>query len=426
MSVIRTFLSAVLLPGLSMAGGSGFFHLDRSSSGRDMLRDGDGREFFVRGVDHVQYKGHWCAALKGFPHWQWNKKHYASEEAWRKETLSRLKSWGFNALTGVPDKELLHRGFAHAEVLSFGKRVCRPDWKLDPQPIMSGMSCCTYFPNVFSEAFASQCEAWAKKRCGELKNDKSLIGYFLDNELVWWGNSAVKERATSTAGMYDHVASLPIEHSARQALERFRSERPAGEPIEETKARFLELVAERFFSTTVKAVRKYDPHHLILGCRFAGFTGAHRIVWEAAARWCDVLSVNCYPHMDFKTGKIVDRRDGEPIREVFNRYYEWTKRPIFVTEWAIIGLDAGLPCKQGAGQRVKTQTERTIAAEACARFFMSHPHIIGYDWFMWQDEPELGINIGGEDSNYGLVNGRSEPYRELVEMFTRLHSTPVQ
>ena len=40
---------------------------------------------------------------------------------------------------------------------------------------------------------------------------------------------------------------------------------------------------------------------------------------------------------------------------------------------------------------------------------------------MWQDEPALGINIDGEDSNYGLVNERSEPYRELVEMFTALH-----
>lgn len=421
MSVVRMLLSVALLPGLCMAGGDRFFSIGHSPSGRDILYDGDGRPFFVRGVDHVQYKGHWCAALKGFPAWEWNKKHYATEEDWRRETLDRLKMWGFNSLTGVPDRELLHRGLAYAEILFFGKRVCRPDWKLDSEAIMPGMSPCSYFPNVFSRVFAAQCDAWAKKRCGELKDDRTLIGYFLDNELAWWGNSAVKDRERSACGMYDLVASLPPEHSAHIALERFKSQRPVDEPLEETKARFLELVAERFFSATVKAIRKYDPNHLVLGCRFAGFTGAHRIVWEVAARWCDVLSVNCYPHMDFETGRMLDRSDGEPIREVFDRYYGWTKRPFLVTEWAVIGLDAGLPCKHGAGQRVKTQRHRTTAAEACARFFMAHPHVVGYDWFMWQDEPALGINIDGEDSNYGLVNERSEPYRELVEMFTALH-----
>lgn len=400
---------------------SGFFRLGVSPGGRDVLFDGDNRPFFVRGVDHVQFKGHWCAALKTFPNGDWNRKHYASEEEWRKETLSRLREWGFNTLSGVPDKELLHRGFAHAEILFFGKRVCREDWKLDPEPIMAGMSPCKYFPNVFSPVFASQCEAWAKKRCGELKDDKSMIGYFLDNELAWWGNADAKERGVSTAGMYDLVSSLPPSHSARKALEKFKASRPQGEDAGTTKAKFLELVADKFFSSCVKAIRKYDPNHLILGCRFAGFDGAHRIVWESAAKWCDVMSVNCYPHVDFKTGEIVDRNGGEPIREVFDKYRSWTKRPILVTEWAFIGLDAGLPCRHGAGQRVKTQAERAKAAEMCARFFASHPNVVGYDWFMWVDEPALGINPGGEDSNYGLVDERSRPYPELTEMFARFH-----
>ena len=414
-------LMIMALPCACLAGKTGFFRLDVLPDGRDTLRDGDGSPFFMRGVDHVQYKGHWCAALKKFPHREWNQTHYSSEEAWRIETIDRLKAWGFNTLTGVPDEVLLHRGLAHVELLFFGKRVCRQDWKLDPEAIMPGHSPCKYFPNVFSDVFVSQCDAWAKKRCGKLKDDTTLVGYFLDNELAWWGNAAVKDRATHTGGMYDLVASLPPEHSARKALEAFKTGRPADEPLAETKTRFLEFVAERFFSTCVMAIRRYDPNHLILGCRFAGFGGASRIVWEVAARWCDVLSVNCYPYVNFETGAIVDRRNGEPIREVFDRYHGWTKRPLLVTEWSIIGLDSGLPCSHGAGQRVKTQAQRAKAAEACARFFMSHPHVVGYDWFMWVDEPALGITANGEDANYGLITEHSEPYRELVEMFTHLH-----
>ena len=412
--MIMLFATAPLLNAVA---GAGFFRVGALPDGRDTLLDGQGAPFFVRGVDHVQFKGHWCAALKKFPHREWNETRYSSEEAWRVETVGRLKKWGFNTLTGVPDEGLLHRGLAHTETLGFGRRICQKDGKNDPDAVISRS-----FPNVFSSDFASRCDAWAKERCGKLRDDKTLVGYFLDNELPWWGNTPQSEWP-SFVGMYDVVAALPPEHTARKALEMFRCGRPKGESLDETKAKFLELVAERYFSTCVDAVRRHDPDHLILGCRFASFVGAAKCVWQTAAKWCDVLSVNCYPFVDFGTGRMIDRRDGDPIREVFDRHHAWTKRPLMVTEWSVIGLDSGLPCKRGCGQRVKTQAERAKAAEMCARFFMSCPYVVGYDWFMWVDEPALGISEKfPEDSNYGLINERAEPYQELVEMFTRLHN----
>lgn len=410
-----------LIPVFCTAGGTGFFRLDVAAGGKASLRDGEGRAFFMRGVDHVQFKGHWCAALKKFPHLEWNKAHYASEEAWRVETIGRLKKWGFNTLTGVPDDALLHRGLAHTVTLDFGKRVYRTDWQNDPDlAIKSGSSPCTYFPNVFATGFVTRCEALSATLCKSLRNDRTLVGYFLDNELAWWGNAVGKDRA-GAAGMFDAVAALPPEHSARQALDAFRAARPAGESLATTKEKFLELVAERYFSICTGAVRRHDPNHLILGCRFAGFGGANKIVWEVAGRHCDVVSFNCYPHRDWKTGRLLEKRGGRPLADVFDEYQAVAKRPFLVTEWSVVGLDAGLPCKHGAGQRTSTQAERARIAEAFARFFMSRPYVVGYDWFMWVDEPALAVNIGGEDSNYGLINEKSEPYRALVGMFTRLH-----
>ncbi len=410
-----------LIPVFCAVGGTGFFRLDVAEGGKASLRDGEGRTFFMRGVDHVQFKGHWCAALKKFPHLEWNKAHYESEEAWRVETIGRLKKWGFNTLTGVPDDALLHRGLAHTVTLDFGKRVYRTDWQNDPDlAIKSGSSPCTYFPNVFATGFVTRCEALSATLCKSLRNDRTLVGYFLDNELAWWGNAVGKDRA-GAAGMFDAVAALPPEHSARQALDAFRAARPAGESLATTKEKFLELVAERYFSICTGAVRRHDPNHLILGCRFAGFGGANKIVWEVAGRHCDVVSFNCYPHRDWKTGRLLEKRGGRPLADVFDEYQAVAKRPFLVTEWSVVGLDAGLPCKHGAGQRTSTQAERARIAEAFARFFMSRPYVVGYDWFMWVDEPALAVNIGGEDSNYGLVNEKSEPYRALVGMFTRLH-----
>ena len=125
--------------------------------------------------------------------------------------------------------------------LDFGKRVYRTDWNNDPDlAIKSGQSPCTYFPNVFSTGLVARCEAWAAARCGALKDDRTLIGYFLDNELAWWGNAGVKDRAGS-GGMFDAVAALPSEHGARKVLDAFRAARPADEPLETTKAAIQRL-----------------------------------------------------------------------------------------------------------------------------------------------------------------------------------------
>src|SRR5581483_2451671 len=55
---------------------------------------------------------------------------------------------------------------------------------------------------------------------------------------------------------------------------------------------FAALVAERYFSLTCAALKAADPHHLILGCRFAYVPP--RAIIEAAGRHCDVVSFNCY------------------------------------------------------------------------------------------------------------------------------------
>ena len=95
---------------------------------------------------------------------------------------------------------------------------------------------------------------------------------------------------------------------------------------------------------------------------------------------------------------------------------------MIITEWSFPALDAGLPSSCGAGQRFRTQAERTQATELFARTLLALPFMVGYDYFMWVDEPALGISFKfPEDSNYGLVNERGEPYREITEMFTRIN-----
>jgi hypothetical protein len=53
---------------------------------------------------------------------------------------------------------------------------------------------------------------------------------------------------------------------------------------------------------------------------------------------------------------------------------------------------------------------------------LSLPFLLGYDYFMWVDEPALGISTPfPEDSNYGLINEDGAPYALLTTMFEALH-----
>ena len=53
---------------------------------------------------------------------------------------------------------------------------------------------------------------------------------------------------------------------------------------------------------------------------------------------------------------------------------------------------------------------------------LSLPFLVGYDYFMWVDEPAAGISDAfPEDSNYGLINEQGDAYPEITSMFERLH-----
>jgi hypothetical protein len=190
------------------------------------------------------------------------------------------------------------------------------------------------------------------------------------------------------------------------------------ETVISDKAAFLALIAERYFSCTTKAIRAIDPDHLILGCRFAG-GHATADVWAAAAEYCDVLTLNYYGNVDLDREIALDDEHscrGDPLGVPFAGFAKLAcGKPLMVTEWSFIALDSGLPCTNGAGQRFRTQAQRAKAAGIFAETLLRIPEVIGFDYFMWADEPALGISSSfPENSNYGLVNGDNEVYQDLV------------
>ena len=395
---------------------TGFFCVVQRPDGRWWAIDPLGRGVVLMGVDHVSYNGVWSQRTKRSDYHEANKKKFPDKRDWEADTLKRLKSWGFNMLGAGCETSLERRGLIHTRFLSMGDALCRNEQD-DALWICPSEHCpCSAFPNVFDPLFPAYCDYVARHRCAPNRDDPWLFGYFIDNELAWWG------RGARDTGLYDAVMKKSETHSAKIALRAFLKERGVtGEPSAKEKLDFLRLAAERYFSCAASAIRRHDPDHLVLGARFAGVDGAHDVVWEVAGRHCDVVTFNFYPWADIDRNAafLLRRGANAPLAtDVFAERYAIAKRPMFVTEWSFPALDSGLPCKYGAGQRFRTQKERAAASELFAKTMLATPSVLGYDYFMWVDQPAEGMSDDfPEDSNYGLVNLKGEAYPEITSMF---------
>lgn len=404
---------------------TGFFRLVQRADGRWWAIDPLGRGTFLRGVDHITYGGFYSAFTKRSTYHEANKVRFPVKADWESDTLGRLKAWGFNMLGAGCDPALERRGLVHTGFVSIGEGFCRAATDDNEYAICPFENKpCSAFPNVFHPQFAAFCDEQARTRCAPSRDDPWLFGYFIDNELAWWGRTLPPDSGT---GLYAAVAALPSEHSAHVALTKFLAALGKTEATATTvdQLDFLRLAAEIYFRESCAAIRRHDPNHLVLGARFAGLDGANPIVWEVAGRFCDAVTFNCYPWADLDRGVVLTARPphGERIETAFARAYSWTRKPMLITEWSFPALDSGLPCQYGAGQRFRTQDLRVRATELFARTMLASPYFVGYDYFMWIDQPPEGFNVYfKENTNYGLQTETGEPYPDLTRMFARLHS----
>ena len=407
---------------------TGFFHT-KQLDGRWWLIDPTGSSFYMIGTDHARYSGHWCEALGYAPYGKNMAAKYGSAEAWAEATAERLAQWGFNTLPAGHSPELRYREFAHIEFLSMGSGFAGMD-DIVPKVHWTGV------PNVFSPLWPRYCDLVAREQCAPNADDPWLIGYFIDNELEWYGKDH------TTAGLFREAWKKPSKHTAKQAWIAFLKDAlgtpetfseafgveaadwealaahtepaPARTERAETLERdWVRLVAERYFATTAEAIRRHDPNHLVLGSRFAGNAPD---IWDIAGRHCDIVSYNIYPWID------VERGAPDAVVEQIAGWAEACGKPMMVTEWSFPALDSGLPCKHGAGMRVDTQAQRTACFIHFQTLMFALPFMVGSNFFMFVDEPALGIaSTFPEDSNYGLVNEQDEPYAELTTAAAALH-----
>lgn len=424
------FACAAMIAGMANAAApyaeQGYWRVRQDKDGYWTFVDPRGKDVYLRGVEQVVWRGHSTRDGKKPPYRRWNETHYATKSEWAEETIGRLKRWGFNTLGSWSDPSLRGRGMGYFVHVGFSM-PCFSDGEKGDGDLMIKRKSGRYFPNVFSPGWERHCRKLARSRLIlSVLGDADLIGIYLDGELPWWGDNGNPDRAVN---LCDVIMRQGENHTARKALEEFAAKRPGG-LNRETKLEFMKVIAERYYKTTTDAVRAVARNHLIVGSMFAGLNGfGPYSTLEACAKYCDVVSIDIYPSVDLDKGMIftkgtdhADNAGDAPQVELFSELDRLSKKlgkPFHVTEWSFPAVEQdGFEGTSGGGQRFRTQKERALASQMFVEMLNASPSICGYNYFMWTDTQRT--LFASQDCQYGLVNERGEPYRELTEMFERV------
>ncbi len=303
------------------------------------------------------------------------------------------------------------------------------------------------FPDVFHPDFSTACLEYAQQAVpAECVEDPLNIGYYLDNELRWWGRGYFVESKTWTLAddFIDEAAGTP----AKEAVVAYFEQRYGGDveafnvayglalasfddlggvsglPLDpadpvhvEDREGLIRLIAEAYFSAANDGLKSVDPNHLNLCCRVASV--APGPVFEMAGTYCDVVTINdYYTQSDLVTDMALGGLPEDRWAAMSGLAFAGGgPRPFILTEWGERADDSGLPNTYGAGKVVATQQERAEYYQWSLEWLMDREvdgigYVSGAHWFMHTDEPATG-RFDGEDGNYGVVSIRGERYRWL-------------
>lgn len=346
----------------------------------------------------------------------------ALDGRWADATLKRLASWGFNTIGNWSDPQVARMGrMPYVATLGI--------WG-DFATIASGDDYWGRMRDPFDPRFAEAVRRSVAEGVAKTRGDRWCLGYFVDNELSWGGGGdrgriglalgalampaaespAKRELVARLKARYGDVARLAAAWKADvqdwKGLE--AAWRPEGEPSSWPKAfhddlrGFVKEIARAYFRTIRDELKKADPDHMYLGCRFAWKTDE---AVEAAGEFCDVVSFNIYERqVDPEGWAILSKID----------------RPAIIGEFHFGALDRGMfhtglvpTASQGA---------RAAAYERYVRSVLEHPSFVGCHWFQYADEPIAGRSYDGENYNIGLVNVADLAYPELTEAARRVHA----
>jgi hypothetical protein len=411
----------------TIRGTAGYFRVGQTRAGTWWFVDPADAVFFSRGVNAINRTGSTRGSLaKPGPYAAAVDALHGAEEpqVFVETVLVRLNAWRCNTLGAWTAPEFFDRGTAYLELLEFRQAASETTIKLAGANV----------PDVFDPRWVEACDQRAAERCAPRALSRDLIGYFTDHEPAWaqpgsgaGDGSGRAERPSLLQICLSLEPSFPAYHAAWEFTlaahggELATLARAWGAVLPNKEAlrqltladtallspgylrdqeRFTREFARRYFSVTAAAIRRHDPHHLILGCRFVGAPAA-AILAECVSPNVDVLSID----PDYEA----------PVERV-DAAYRAQGMPVLVGEFGWTG-EAFTKRPREDEPRGQTTVERMLVrGRTSLERIIAHPAVVGYAWPRWVDRADQQPPFGE-----GLVHVDDYEAREHTELLTDIN-----
>ena len=391
--------------------------------GRWWFIDPSGNLFFSYGIDTLRHytdraNGHqhpdWFETpvpkngWMSFTHWNLQKKFGETDyvASYYDFILRRMDAWGVNTIG---------RWGAHKLTLYGRKPYLVLLYDTAPKvPMVKG----TDFYDCFHPEFASRMvEAIQTQKREESVahslEDPMCLGYCVDNEKDFAGivDRLLAQPFRTCPTKAEFLRDVRLRHLTLSALnqawgtdfstwEEFSEiRRPVPGPGYAADAvLFRRKWLDRYFRVCRQAVKTLSPHKLFFACAFKGFRQPPD-VWETAAVYADVLSINIHA---YGTAQFVPRGDHGRIID----------KPILVGAFNFGCVDRGMG--SGGPTPCPDQAERARTLRRFVQGAMRNPQVVGCHYFQYRDQPLVGRG-DGEAYEIGFVDGCDRPYPEMIQ-----------
>lgn len=373
---------------------SGYFRVEKVQGKWEVI-DPAGHPFLVTAINSIRL-GNSVTNQNFF------QQYWPSRNHWMASQIKMIQDIGFNTAGSWSDTAAIRafndtalHPFAYTTQLNWLAGYSREAIRINPTRKSASI-----LAFILDSAFEQYC----KRQSIELQRtlqDPNLLGHFSDNEIAF-------SVAQLDSLLYDQQSSP----ASRSLLNSWIAEMGVTADLitANQKERLLGKIAGQYYKTVSTVLKKMDPNHLYLGSRLHAAAKNNRYIFEGAAAFVDLVSINYYGNWEPKSIHLAE-------------WSSWGDRPFFITEFYTKAMDSGMDNMSGAGWLVKTQNDRGIHYQNFCLRLISSPNCVGWHWFRYQDN-DPGDNTAdpsNRDANKGLVNTQYQVYVPLADRMKALN-----
>lgn len=327
------------------------------------------------------------------------------------EGMERVLKWGFNTAGAWSGRNPIEHQMPNVQMLPLGEMMSWAE--------VEGIH---YFDIFAEDAEQKMDAALANSIVPVYKDDPSIIGYFIDNEIHFHRirTEIPAKKASEVASKRVLVDMLKEKYdedltafntawgtsfNSFDALYEAPLQTGTAESLDDI-YEFIALYVDTLYSTFERVFRKHDPNHLLLGDRLLNAVVKHDrlrpIVVTAASEYFDVISYNYY-------SKSIDPTLLDEVHSLAGT------TPLMFTEFNFGTAKQGL---NGGVIAVADEEERVLRYRNYVEQAAALDYVVGMHWFSYTDQPATGRyweGYVGERYNTGLIDVTDRPYKEFLE-----------